>query len=244
MSGYEYYWRSHHPSRVSRRPDAALRLSNKRFQPKLSDPDYLILSNRTEYFRKCLMRIETRGLHVLDVGGRLQPYRPLLDPVTDEYIAIDPQMEGLADIVAVAERLPFQSEHFDIVICTQVLSYVEDPVQVIAEMHRVLRSPGYLFISVPAYCPQFFDERWRFLRDGLQHLLDPFEQVEIFPEVYSFGGFIRTINKCLDQTHSKFGKRFVRKLVVPLLNRFGRRLDGHVYASEFFTSNYSAFARK
>ena len=221
-----------------------MRLSRKRLSPNLRNPDYLILSKRTAFFERCIERIESTDLQVLDVGGRLQPYRQLLLPRTRRYLAIDPQMDGLADIIAVAESIPFAAEQFDLVICAQVLSYVDDPIRAVAEMHRVLKPGGSLFLSVPANCPQFHDERWRFLREGIENLLAGFSSVEVFPEVHSLGGALRTINKTVDQSNSVFGKKIATRVFYPLMNRIGRRFDDRVFSSEFFTANYSAFAQK
>ncbi|MGH8728245.1 MAG: class I SAM-dependent methyltransferase, partial [Burkholderiales bacterium] len=106
-------------------------------------------------------------LRVLDVGGRLQPYRPLLEGRTKIYFGVDPVFEGMLDVAAVGERLPFSDESFDLVICTQVLNYASDPARVIAEIHRILKPGAYLYLSAPAIFPRYHDQRWRFMPDGL-----------------------------------------------------------------------------
>lgn len=244
MAGYNYYKSTGAAHTTSRRTQASLRLSRNRAEPRLTDPDYLILRGRANILEVCLNEIAEEHLHVLDVGGRLQPYRKMLQSRTESYIAIDPQLEGLADVVATAEHLPFADEQFDLIICAQVLSYVEDPAAAIGEMHRVLKNGGYLFVSVPTNCPQYFDERWRFLRDGIEVLLHDFSDVHIYPETYSLGGVLRTINKILEQSHSRTGRRIARRILFPVLNTLGRRLDSRVFKNEFLTPNYSAFARK
>ena len=244
MSGYDYYWRNKDALDTQRNAAASIRLSKSRLTPRLNNPDYLILRNRTEFFKRCLDRIPATDLKILDVGGRLQPYRPLLESRCKQYIAIDPQIEGLADVIAVSDKLPFADEEFDLAICAQVLSYVDDPFETISEVRRVLRPGGYLFLSVPSNCPQFFDERWRFLREGVEILLSGFAKVEVCPEVFSLGGTLRTINQILAQSHSPIGNKIASRALIPLLNSIGRRFDKRVLRSEFYTSNYSAFAEK
>ena len=244
MTGYHYYKTTGAAHSTSRRTQASLRLSHNRSEPRLTDPDYLILKGRTRILEVCLNEIHENHLHILDVGGRLQPYRKMLQSRTESYTAIDPQLEGLADVIAVAEHLPFADEQFHLAICSQVLSYVDDPAAAIAEIHRVLRHGGYLFVSVPTTCPQYFDERWRFLRDGIEFLLGDFSDVRIFPETYSLGGVLRTVNKILEQSHSRTGRRIAERVVFPMLNTLGQRLDSRLFKSEFLTPNYSAFAHK
>lgn len=46
------------------------------------------------------------------------------------------------------EHLPFISEQFDIVVCWDVIEHVQDPDAVLAEIKRVLRPGGKLFLTV------------------------------------------------------------------------------------------------
>lgn len=244
MNGYEYYGCRKTVPDAQRNQEAALELSGNRLNPRLTDPDFLILRKRAALIRECLERIPDTGLEILDVGGRLQPYRPLLKSRARRYLAIDPQIEGLADVVAVAEQIPFSDDQFDLVICAQVLSYVDDPTAAVSEMHRVLKSGGYLFMSVPSTCPQFHDERWRFLHAGIETLLSDFPRVDIWPEVYSLGGALRTINRFLELSPSTVAKKIAARALIPFMNVIGRRFDDRVFRSEFFTVNYSAMAQK
>lgn len=244
MSGYDYFTSENIKHGVHRNQEGALDLSRECFQPSIRNPDYLVLSSRSKIFAHWLESIEREDLEILDVGGRLQPYRELLEPRTKQYVAIDPQFEGLADIIGVAEKIPFGAEQFDLALCAQVLSYVDNPAKVISEVFRVLKTGGYFFLSVPSNCPQYHDERWRFLREGLEVLLADFSHIEIRPEVYSLGGALRTANKIVDQTKSNFGKRIGSRLIYPLFNSIGRKFDSRVFLNEFLTPNYSVLAKK
>ena len=107
--------------------EQALRDGRARLYPSLTDPSWLVLRRRREIFDKWLVRLKPGELDVLDVGGRLQPYRPLLEGRLRRYIAIDPQCTPLVDIVGRGEQLPLRGGQFDLVICTQVLEYAPDP---------------------------------------------------------------------------------------------------------------------
>lgn len=50
-----------------------------------------------------------------------------------------------------AERLPFPDASLDIVTCLTVIEHVESPAHAIAEMARVLRPGGMLFLEAPNY---------------------------------------------------------------------------------------------
>jgi 2-polyprenyl-3-methyl-5-hydroxy-6-metoxy-1,4-benzoquinol methylase len=48
-------------------------------------------------------------------------------------------------------RMPFGSESFSFVVCTEVLEHVEDPGAVFAEIARVLKRDGVVFVTTPNY---------------------------------------------------------------------------------------------
>ncbi len=201
------------------------RLGEERANPRLTDPDYLTLRQRRRIFERWLSAIGQVS-RVLDVGGRVQPYRSLL-AAPSLYVGIDPILEGLVSVVAVGESLPFTAGSFDLVFCTQVLSYVRDARAVIREIHRVLIPRGHLLLSVPAMVPHYHDERWRFLPDGIRVLLGDFGRVEIVPEGYSVAGVCHTINAALNLQDRHWRVAAVlRATVVPMLNSIGRGLYG------------------
>jgi len=222
------------------------RESRERLHPSLRNPNWLILRRRRQIFEAGLDRLPTSALCVLDVGGRLQPYRPLLATRTRKYVAVDLQLTPLVNVGAAAEALPFRNAQFDFVICTQVFEYLQDPGLAVAEIKRVLRKGGVLFLSAPSVFLRDNDkECWRFLPQGLRHLLREFETVEVIPEGNSLIGFIRTCNIFL---LSFLRPRILAPLwqwtVVPFLNVAGCVLEKLARQNEDFTANYSVWARK
>jgi SAM-dependent methyltransferase len=222
------------------------RESRARLYPSLRDPNWLILRRRRKIFQTGLDRLPGNDLRVLDIGGRLQPYRPLLGARAKCYLAIDLRMTVLVNVRAAAEALPFRDEQFDFVICTQVFEYLPEPALAVAEIKRVLRTGGFLFLSAPSiFLRDNAQECWRFLPHGLQHLLREFSSVEITPEGNSLTGFFRTCNVFL---LSFFRPRFLAPLwqwsAVPLLNVVGYMLEDISGQNEDFTANYSVWVRK
>jgi len=222
------------------------RESRARLHPSLTNPNWLVLRRRRQILEAGLDRLPQQDLSVLDIGGRLQPYRPLLGARAKRYIAVDLQMTPLVNVGAAAETLPFRDEQFDFVICTQVFEYLPDPALAVAEIKRVLRRGGVLFLSAPSVFLRENDkECWRFLPEGLRLLLKDFETVQITPEGNSLTGFFRTCNVFL---MSFFRPRFLAPLwqwtFVPFLNVVGCVLEGLAGQNDQFTANYSVWARK
>src|SRR5271170_7046101 len=105
------------------------RESRERLHPSLRNPNWLILRRRRQIFEAGLNRLPNRGVSVLDIGGRLQPYRALLGGRATSYVAVDLRVTPLVNVGAAAEALPFRDEQFDFVICTQVFEYLQEPGQ-------------------------------------------------------------------------------------------------------------------
>lgn len=222
------------------------KMGRERAVPSLSNPNWLVLRKRRQLFRKWLEPMHGR-LAVLDVGGRIQPYRELLKNAEAQYTAIDLCRTPMVDIVGSAEALPFAGENFDLVLCTQMLEYAESPQQAISEICRVMKPGGWLLLSVPSLSVRDAEEdRWRFWPAGIRQLLSGFSQVEVVPENGSIAGFFRTLNVGL---HTFARPVALRQLlcytVVPLLNLVGLGLDRMVNSqNDVFAVNYSAIARK
>jgi SAM-dependent methyltransferase len=223
------------------------REGRERLYPSLTNPSWLVLRKRRKIFQKWIVRLEGRELDVLDVGGRIQPYRPLLEGRLRRYTAIDLRRTPLVDIVSCGELLPFRSEQFDLIICTQVLEYVPDPRLIIAEIHRVLKPGGSLFMSSPAALPRTAEEEcWRFLPAGFRQLLTAFREVEVVPEGGSVTGFFRTANVCLSIfARYPVVRRVFQTLLSPVLNLCGAALEELSGGrNDQFAVNYSVWAHK
>jgi SAM-dependent methyltransferase len=94
------------------------------------------------------------GARVLDVGAGIGRYRPLFDhckyeahdfgeePSTiGKYTSLDYQ----SDVTAI----PVADESFDVVLCTEVLEHIPDPIKAVGEIARILRPNGRLLLTAP-----------------------------------------------------------------------------------------------
>lgn len=94
---------------------------------------------------------------------------------------IDPRVRNLdifegphIDYVGQAEAIPLPDASVDLVITQEVLEHVADPFKAIAEIHRVLKPGGTLYLQLPfviGYHPGPTDF-WRFTREGMTRLIE------------------------------------------------------------------------
>ena len=225
----------------------ATREGRERLFPPLTNPNWLVLRERRKIFHRWLAQLSSNPLDVLDVGGRIQPYRPLISQPVRRYVAVDLRSTPLVTVVACGQQLPLRDAQFDLVICTQMLEYIAQPSLVINEIHRVLKPGGALLLSVPSACATDAEEEcWRFLPQALRHLLAAFTRVELAAEGGSVAGFFRTVNTCFDIFARYPSARSVyRHTFCPLVNLTGALLEKFSGSrNQQFAVNYSVLAEK
>src|SRR5688572_16096034 len=92
------------------------------------------------------MKLMGHQAHILDIGsGSKKPYKELLNG--DIHIGID--MFNPSDVQGDIKNLPFANAAVDLVVCTEVLEHVPEPVTVLQEARRVLKKGQYLILTVP-----------------------------------------------------------------------------------------------
>ena len=108
---------------------------------------------------------------VLDLGCGAKPYRSLF---RGPYIGLDLQsFHARPDCLAASERLPVARGAVDVVLSTQQLEHVEDPLAVLTEARRVLKDGGRLLLSTHGVWPYHPDptDYWRWTEEGLVKLV-------------------------------------------------------------------------
>lgn len=84
-------------------------------------------------------------------------------------------------IAADAQKLPFKDSSCDAVICETSLEHIKDPALAVQEMHRVLKSGGLVYITVP-FVYGFHDspgDYYRWTKEGIRELFKNFEEKEL-----------------------------------------------------------------
>jgi ubiquinone/menaquinone biosynthesis C-methylase UbiE len=114
------------------------------------------LINRDRWVTRKAKQIPA-GYKVLDVGAGSCPYRQLFNHC--EYRTQDIALlqckqlrhgrYGQIDYVGDASAIPAPDGEFDAVLCTEVLEHHPEPIRVVKEMARILKSGGILLLTAP-----------------------------------------------------------------------------------------------
>lgn len=118
--------------------------------------------------------------YTLEIGSGSSYYKEYFP----NRIGLDERAGPSVDVVGDAHTLPFESEKFERILCTEVLEHLHTPQQAIDEMHRVLKPGGELILTTRFMAPihDAPGDYFRFTRYGLGHLLRDWSEVSIEEE--------------------------------------------------------------
>ena len=222
-----------------------------RLNPSIKDANWLELRELAKGLGAAVKKhLKGKNLSCLDVGCGKKPYMPLFEKNCAEFIGLDTDKESLADKTGTAEKIPFPDNSFDVVLCTQALQYVGSPKKAVAEIRRVLKKGGLLFLAAPSNYPEFDPPKpkWRFMENGLRILLAGFEVKEITCVGGPFLAWFQMINLWLNRKFMRKGSPKPVKLlfwwiVFPANNLLGFALS-RVFGKQGYSLDLLAVAEK
>lgn len=171
-------------------------------------------SIRRRYLNYHLSNIKLYG-KVIDVGGKKinKRFDPKLDKSrVTEFIYLNTDKSTSPDIEANAERIPFKKNYFDIVLMIEVLEHLENPLDVLFEIKRILKINGQFYFSIPFIYPVHADpydfQRWTSTKIKKEIERVGFSEIEII----SMGGLMAVINDLIRFEISKQNNLFIKRL--------------------------------
>jgi SAM-dependent methyltransferase len=138
------------------------------------DRDFSHVSNFTGYMKIILRELnsESRGLRILDIpaGNGLLIQR--LRDCGHSVVGADINKEQPDYIFAnMDERLPFEDQTFDAVVCMEGIEHTMSPTRTIGELCRITKSGGRIIISLPNIQNTY--SRLKFLLTGCFFMFEP-----------------------------------------------------------------------
>src|SRR5271163_4475396 len=123
-------------------------------RPSLRDFTYLDCRRRAQLIAEQAAKLSPQTRNLLDVGGKGKPYACFFAGQVANHYVLDVAPAHSVDVVGDARIMPFSDASMDVVMITQVLEHIPDPIEVIGEIRRVLKPGGTLLLSVPSIFPQ------------------------------------------------------------------------------------------
>jgi SAM-dependent methyltransferase len=117
------------------------------------------------------------GAYVLDAGAGICPYRMHFVERGHHYESADfgevDKEYGHLTYRCRLEAIPVADDKYNLVLLSQVLEHLPEPLQVLRELHRVLKPGGALWLTAPLYYREHEQpyDFYRYTRFGLGHLL-------------------------------------------------------------------------
>ncbi|NOT77058.1 MAG: class I SAM-dependent methyltransferase [Cyclobacteriaceae bacterium] len=105
---------------------------------------WLFLKQKTNFF--------TQKLRVLHIAPEHCFMKRFEKQHGDGYITADIE-SPLAKIKMDIHQIPFDDNEFDVVLCNHVLEHVDNDIQAMSEINRVLRSGGWSVLQIPFFSP-------------------------------------------------------------------------------------------
>ena len=127
----------------------------ERINPKIYDATYILTKTNINVFNNLMdLILGNSHLKVLDLGCGYKPFKILLNERLPniEYVGVDFSTENAEpDIVLDLNKdtLPFPDGYFDLVILSEVLEHLYNPMHCLEEAIRILKQGGFIFISTP-----------------------------------------------------------------------------------------------
>lgn len=202
--------------------------------PKLDDPDYLGSKGLSLALRN-VIKTELAGqrdLDILDVGCGQKPFYPFFEALAKSYVGTDIVKDNpLVDRVCPVEALAAGDESADVVVCLSVLEHVDDPMQAVRELYRVVRPGGVVFVTTHGCFPwhPYPQDHWRWTQTGLPLLFKKyggFRNVRLFATRGSMSGIFFLLAHYVNLwTGGRRWRQRLRRPLIILVNRVGEFLD-------------------
>jgi SAM-dependent methyltransferase len=173
-------------------------LELERKSQALSPPDHLYWLHFRTLEPFILEQLRQSRAPLLDLGCGNRPYRPYYPAGESVGADVVQSSTGCVDVLIDGHSpLPLPDDHFETILCTQVMEHVEDPFWLIRESHRVLKPGGRLILTVP-FVWELHERPHDYLRFSEYWLQKNLEKVGFHLEILERqGGDIATVGQMI-----------------------------------------------
>ena len=161
-----------------------------------------------DIFMKKIASQTPNKLKVLDIGAGHKPYEKLFkhclyescDHATVLKEIRENEQHQHSFYCDITKNIPKPDNHYDLIICNEVVEHINEPYSAFKEFYRILRPEGRLVITAPQ-CHGLHQEPYNYfnyLSYGLEYLLKKSKFVDI--KITPLGGIFHLLGKVLSNS--------------------------------------------
>lgn len=176
---------------------------------------------------------------ILDVGKSTRDFFDIFDAGQITTLDIN-QFDDYPDIIDdICDPFHLQHESYDALVCLSVIEHVYDPQAAVNTLYRCLQPGGVAFVHVPfmfryhAPGDLYFQDYYRFTRDGVAWLFRDFERLTLYPVRGRLSSALNLQRYWKRRIEKRFGHR-VNRLIDRLYDRFAHRSPAELQTSGYF----------
>lgn len=154
---------------------------------------------------------------VLNIGAGSNNYKEYFPNL----ITLDIDAQKSPNIVADIHKMPFRDNEFALILCTEVLEHLKNPMQAIKEIQRVLKSGGKLILTTRFIFPLHVvpNDYFRYTKYGLKELFKEWDIIELEAEANSLETIAVLLQRLIFQVNYKNNK-FTKGILLVFIKIF------------------------
>ena len=169
---------------------------------------------------------------VLDVGGKKTNRKGFFVPPKKNVISwkyLNTDKSTMPDICSSVEQIPLENSSVDVVVMTELIEYLPNPLVALKEIERILNVKGVAIISSPLIHPihgDYWEDRHRFTKVKLEEYINNsgLKVISIEP-MGSIGSVIFDILRASVGYAGNNKKKRIRNLLLRALKPFFKFID-------------------
>lgn len=219
---------------------------------------------RDKWIEYCLKSLP-KGLRILDVGAGEMPYKKFCDHL-DYYSQDFCAYNGIGDkkglhsttfdtsminIISDITNIPIDDAYFDVIMCTEVLEHIPNPINAFIEFTRILKPGGYLILTAP-FCSLTHYSPYHYYTGFNKYFYELLLRNDFrIIEVRSYGNYFEYLAQEIYRVHTIAKKysnikiniidKLVQLLTIFFLKRYNRSNNT---SDELLCYGYFVFAQK
>jgi len=167
--------------------------------------------------------------------------------INADYTTLDiNQFDDYPDLIDdICDPFNLQSNSFDGLVCLSVIEHVYDPQAAVNTLYRILKPGAWAFVHVPFvfryHAPKdlYFQDYFRFTRDGVAWLFRDFEQLTLYPVRGRLSSALNLQRYWKKKIEKRFGHR-ANRMVDRIYDRFAHRSPVELQTSGYFIWSVTA----